>query len=110
MTTTNTDIIATGGFNTGRKYSDKGQRIFWARRADGWVYFNDADRMISGWSYSADPCAGFGGGLKNGGEPGFARWIMRQYDSNHYDYAAPDQSERNPQAPTDLDYGGDLRI
>jgi len=48
--------------------------------------------------------------LKNGGEPGFARWIMRQYDSNHYDYAAPDQSERNPQAPADLDYGGDLCI
>ncbi len=106
----NTDIIATGGFNTGRLYSPLGQRIFWAVRADGWVYFNDVDRMISGWSYSPDPCAGRGGGLKNGGEPGFARWIMREYDGNHYSYTAPNQTERNPSAPTDFDYGDALRI
>ena len=103
MTTTDTDIITTGGFNTGRKYTAEGQRIFWAQRADGWIYFNDADRMISGWI----------DGRYDGGNI-TPRWLMRRYDACDYNYFAPTlrNGERapNPKAPADIDYGSDLRI
>jgi hypothetical protein len=99
----NTDIIATGGFNTGRKYTADGQRIFWAQRADGWVYFNDADRMISGWVDG-----------RYAGENVSPRWLMSRYDAREYNYFAPTlrNGERapNPKVPANFDYGADLRI
>lgn len=103
-------IIATGGFNTGRLYSREGQRIFWAQRGDGWVYFSDRDRMIDGWLHRTDPVPGGGAGLRTGGSPGFARWIMRGYDNHEYSFSHPGQTERNPSAPADFDYGPALRI
>jgi hypothetical protein len=111
-TNTNTDIIATGGFNTGRKYTAAGQRIFWAQRADGWLYFKDADRMIDGWmtrdlwGAAADtiPAAELA-------RPVSPQWLMNRYDNHKYTYQPyGDTAERNPQAPADLDYGSALRI
>ena len=113
MTDTATqDIIATGGFNTGRLYSANGQRIFWAQRADGWVYFRDLDRMIDGWLHRSDPVPGGGTGLGGNANcsPGFARWLMRGYDGHEYRFSAPGQTERNPSVPADFDFGTALRI
>lgn len=97
MTDTDTDIIATGGFNTGRLYSAAGQRIFWAQLADGWVYVNDTDRMINGWV-----CLD-GAALS-------PAWIMRQYDSNKLEYFHPDHSLPRPRVPAGFDYGASIRI
>ena len=113
MTITDTDIIATGGFNTGRKYTAEGQRIFWAQRADGWVYFKDADRMIDGWidrdlwGAAADtiPAAVL---LAHPVSP---QWLMNRYDNHKYTYQPyGDTAERNPQVPADIDYGASLGI
>ena len=108
--TINTDTIATGGFNTGRLYTAAGQRIWWAQRADGWVYFKDIDRMIDGWLHRSDPVPGGGTGLRTGGSPGFARWLMRGYDNHEHRFSHPGQTERNPSAPADFDLGAALRI
>jgi hypothetical protein len=102
MTTTN-DIIATGGFNTGRQYTQHGQRIFWAQRADGWLFFNDLDRMVSGWVERTGP-------LVAAGKPVAPTWLMGKYDAGKFDFYAPNQTERNPSAPADFDYGAALRI
>ena len=113
MTTTDTDIIATGGFNTGRQYTAEGQRIFWAQRADGWVYFKDADRMIDGWidrdlwGAAADtiPAAVL---LAH---PVAPQWLMNRYDNHKYTYKPHgDTADRNVPVPADIDYGTALRI
>ena len=103
MTITDTDIIATGGFNTGRKYTAEGQRIFWAQLADGWVYINDADRMISGWARHT-------GQFFNDGAALTPAWIMRQYDTNQLEYFHPNHNLPRPKVPADIDYGTALRI
>ena len=95
MTTTDTDIIATGGFNTGRQYTAEGQRIFWAKRADGWVYFNDTDRMISGWIDGADTTP---------------RAIVMHYDLYDYHYKPEGGHPARINIPADTDYGAALRI
>lgn len=92
------DIIATGGFNTGRLYSREGQRIYWAQRADGRVYFSDRDRMIDGvidrdYRYPADHAV-------------TPRWIMQFYDKHQYNYP----TGKRPSVPDDFDYGAALRI
>jgi hypothetical protein len=102
MTDTN-DIIATGGFNTGRLYTREGQRIYWAQRADGWLFFNDIDRMVSGW-VKRD------GALWQSGRPPVPTWLLAQYDAGNYEFYAPNQNERNPSAPADFDFGAALRI
>lgn len=113
MTITDTDIIATGGFNTGRQYTAEGQRIFWAQRADGWVYFKDADRMIDGWiardlwGAAADtiPAAVL---LAHPVSP---QWLMNRYDNHKYTFKPHgDTAERNIPVPADIDYGTALRI
>ena len=113
MTTTDTDIIATGGFNTGRQYTAAGQRIFWAQRADGWVYFKNADRMIDGWiardlwGAAADtiPAAVL---LVHPVSP---QWLMNRYDNHKYTYKPHgDTADRNIPVPADIDYGTALRI
>ena len=113
MTTTDTDIIATGGFNTGRQYTAEGQRIFWAQRADGWVYFKDADRMIDGWmtrdlwGAAADtiPAAVL---LAHPVSP---QWLMSRYDSHKYTFKPyGNTADRNVPVPADIDYGTALRI
>ena len=113
MTTTDTDIIATGAFNTGRQYTAAGQRIFWAQRADGWVYFKDTDRMIDGWmtrdlwGAAADtiPAAVL---LAHPVSP---QWLMSRYDSHKYTFKPHgDTAERNIPVPADIDYGAALRI
>lgn len=98
------EFIAQGGFNTGRLYTVHGQRIFWAQRADGWLFFKDLDRMLSGW-------------LKRDGSvpynwPATPAWIMRQYDGGTYECWAPpgETTARNPTPPADFDYGPALRI
>lgn len=103
-------IIATGGFNTGRLYTQHGQRIWWAQRADGWLFFKDVDRMLSGW-------------LKREGTPGglvdpiiiervLPRWIMRQYDGGQYEAWAPpgEVTANNPTMPEGVDFGPGLRL
>lgn len=99
----NTDIIATGGFNTGRLYTDMGQRIYWAQRADGWLFFNDIDRMVQGWVKRASAYV-------NAGRPVIPTWLLRKYDEGDYQFYAPNQTERNPSVPADFDFGPALRI
>jgi hypothetical protein len=101
--TKDTDIIATGGFNTGRLYGRDGQRIFWAQRADGWLFFNDIDRKVSGW-VKRD------GALWQAGRAPVPTWLLGKYDAGDYDFYAPGQTERNPTAPADFDFGAALRI
>jgi hypothetical protein len=97
------DIIATGGFNTGRMYGRGGQRIWWAQRADGWMFFNDIDRMVSGWVERTGPMVA----AKRSPVP---TWLMKQYDAGNFEFYAPGQTERNPSVPADFDFGAALRI
>jgi len=93
-------IIAHGGFNSGRLYTAEGQRIYWTLDADGWLFFNDRDRMIWGWidsDFDADV-------LPN------APAIMDAYDRNAYAFIRPNQQERNPSPPADFDYGIKRRL
>lgn len=96
-------IIATGGFNTGRLYTQHGQRIFWAQRADGWLFFNDIDRMTSGWVKRE-------GALWQAGRAPVPTWLMARYDGGNFLFYAPDQAEPNPSVPADFDFGSALRI
>ena len=96
-------IIATGGFNTGRLYSAKGQRIFWAEHSDGWVYIYDLDRMIDGWAQHT-------GRFFWDGEALNPAWVMRQYDGGKLEYSHPNYSTPRPSVPADFDFGPALRI
>ena len=89
-------IAARGGFNSGRMYSGEGQRIYWALRSDGWLFFSDIDRMIDGWIVIA-------------GDPSPFK-IMWEYDAGRYEYLFPGQSERNPSVPEGFDFGAKLRL
>lgn len=113
MTTIDTDIIATGGFNTGRTYTAEGQRIFWAQRADGWVYFKDADRMIDGW-IARDLWGAAADTLSAAdllAHPVSPQWLMNRYDNHKYTYKPHgDTADRNVPVPADIDYGTALRI
>ena len=97
-------IIATGGFNTGRLYTTHGQRIWWAQRADGWLFFRDVDRMLSGWL------------LRDGSlpidRPASPAWIMRKYDGGSYECWAPpgEMTDGNPAMPDGFDFGPALRL
>lgn len=95
-----TDIVAQGGFNTGRLYSALGQRIFWAQRADGWLGFVDHDRMINGWIKREDPI-----GILV--EPIIPAWLMGKYDSHAYTNGTPDGW--NVEVPKNQEYEG-LRL
>jgi hypothetical protein len=90
------DIAAQGGFNTGRMYRAEGQRIYWAQRPDGWLFFNDIDRMISGWIDMDDG-------------PDILE-ILRKYDAGEYVFSFPGQNERNPSVPDDFDFGLKRRL
>lgn len=102
-------FIAQGGFNSGRLYSAEGQRIFWAQREDGWLFFRDIDRMVAAW-------------IKREGAPAVLAapvlpgWLMRKYDFNLYDfYPVPARDADGyrpeaPEAPEDFDFGPQLRI
>lgn len=101
--TASADIIATGGFNTGRLYSANGQRIWWAQRADGWMFFNDIDRMVSGWVKRE-------GALWQAGRAPVPTWLLSKYDAGDFEFYVPGQTERNPSVPADFDFGSALRI
>lgn len=104
------EFVATGGFNTGRLYRAEGQRVFWAQRADGWIYFNDIDRMINGWFFADDMATPLPFGPRS--DPlGFARWLMKKYDGGSYEWAPRGETTAsNPQTDYDLDYGAALRL
>ena len=110
---TTTDIIATGGFNTGRQYTAEGQRIFWAQRADGWVYFKDTDRMIDGW-VTRDLWGAAADTLSAAdllAHPVTPKWLMSRYDNHKYTFKPHgDTADRNVPVPADIDYGTALRI
>jgi hypothetical protein len=93
-------IIASGGFNTGRLYTQHGQRIFWAQREDGWLGFVDQDRMISGWIKREEP-------LKILEAPILPKWLMGKYDHCQYQIGAPEGW--NVRTPEDQEYEN-LRI
>jgi hypothetical protein len=105
------EIIATGGFNTGRLYSREGQRIYWAQRNDGWLYFNDIDRMIDGWlprdmhGAAADTIS-----AAELAKPVSPRWLMNRYDNHKYGYSPAERDGPNPSVPADFDFGAALRI
>lgn len=103
------EFIAQGGFNTGRLYRPEGQRIFWAQRADGWLYFNDIDRMIAAWI----KCEADGDKLQKRRDliGVNAKWLMAQYDAGRYEfYPDPRPDERPPSVPEGFDFGAPLRI
>jgi hypothetical protein len=63
-------------FNTGRQYSDKGQRIACALLPDGRVMFADVDRNLDGITQGA-----IAPGLQAGAD-------LREFVMNSYDYGA----------------------
>lgn len=101
------NITAQGGFNTGRRYTRNGQRIYWTQFADGWVYFDDRDRMVDGW-IKRDL------GLMSLRATPSARWIVSCYDAGEYQPNCPDDIGRtyrpDLQAPADFEYGAALNI
>lgn len=103
----NADITATGGFNTGRLYTRNGQRIFWVQHDNGWLYFDDRDRMVDGW-LKRDPNM-----LALNAEPS-PKWLVNCYDAGKYEPDCPDDPGRkyhpDLQAPPDFDYGEPLNI
>jgi hypothetical protein len=68
------EIIATGGFNTGRMYTVHGQRIWWAYTTDSWTYFSDLCRGIDHW---VAPSEGQNGPLS-------PHQLMKAYDNMQY--------------------------
>jgi hypothetical protein len=96
------NIVAEGGFNSGRMYRAEGQRIYWALREDGWLFFNDIDRMIYGWIDMGNANAEYP-------EPDILE-IMRKYDNSDYRFSFPGQDARNPDVPDDFDYGIKRRL
>lgn len=81
------DNATTLKFNTGRGYTDKGQRIAAALLDNGDIYFVDIDRMIDG--------------LITGGA--FTqRGIMAGYDSGSYSYGGYEIRSQYHDALTDL--------
>jgi len=67
-------------FNTGRQYSDHGQRIACTRLPDGRVMFADVDRNIDGITLApagayADSC--------------LHDFVMREYDHGRYEWGTP---------------------
>lgn len=99
-------IVSSGGFNTGRLYSKPGQRIWWAQRSDGWLYFFDQDRLINGWiDRRGTPSPMLA-------KPVLEGWLMTKYDQGAYlmpgDRETPGMT--GPTPPADLDYGPPLGI
>jgi hypothetical protein len=45
------------------------------------------------------------GPLVAAGKPPALTWVMSQYDQGKYEFYAPNQTERNPSAPNDFDFG-----
>jgi hypothetical protein len=74
----NTQNIVT--WNTGRMYSDKGQRIAATVLEDGRVMFADVDRMIDGITNADYP---YGIGLANSV---IQRFVMDEYDYGRISY------------------------
>jgi len=97
-----TSVLLSGGFNSGRLYSSSGQRIWWAQFSDGWLYFNDCDRMISGWIHREAPAEI----LKSPILPG---WLMQKYDAHAYQIHCPD-GHQPLRVPSDFDFGKNLRV
>ena len=87
-------IYKEGGFNTGRLYSNLGQRIYWWQDTENFVAFYDVDRMIIGMIN--DP-------FDNLGAP--AHWITAQYDKGNYSMACQPKC-----MPANFDFGPHLRI
>ena len=87
-------IIAEGGFNTGRKYTAEGQRVYWWVDDDGTVTFYDRDRMIVGVLDKQEYP-----------EHITPQWLMREYDANRYGMAC-----QPARVPDDFDHGPALRL
>ena len=83
-------VKARGGFNTGRLYTAKGQRIYFEQTDSGDINFADVDRMIHGT-------------LIGDVEPN-PRAIMAAYDAHAY-HMGPILD-----VPVDFDFGEALRI
>lgn len=91
-------VLVSGGFNTGRPYSDQGQRIWWMQREDGWLHFIDRDRGISGWILRFGPRAVLE-------EDILPAWLMRKYDHGFYRLEHPFEPDADIPVPDDVDYG-----
>lgn len=107
-TTTDTTILAQGGFNTGRLYTQHGQRIFWQQFSDGWLGFYDVDRMVEGWvqRLNLTPAE-----LAPPVVPG---WLVGRYDAGAFQYYPPREHRHarfEAQAAINgCDFGPALRI
>lgn len=93
--------LAKGAFNTGRLYTAQGQRIWWVQYDDGWLWFSDIDRMISGWIERTGPL-----GVLSA--PVMPEWLMRYYDNNRYTLQRA--GIRPPSMAADTEFGPALRI
>lgn len=106
------EIVAQGGFNTGRLYTPEGQLIFWTVYSDRWVVMRDRSRMTECWfinEIALDP-------VTRVVDPKFA---MAIYDSAMVDnerqiwfHYGPDERRNDSanRAPKDFDYGPALNI
>jgi hypothetical protein len=97
-------FLVSGGFNTGRLYSREGPRIFWAARGDGWVYFKDCDRLISGWMHRETP--------GNHAAPVLPAWLLGRYDRGEYLLSPASEAFDDIPAriPDCFDFGAALRL
>lgn len=94
-----TEIVIQRGFNTGRLYTEHGQRIYYVQYDDGEVFFRDLDRLISGWLY-----------MDNSSNIATPKWIMSRYDSGKYDFIPRNNRKFPPSTPENYDFGRGLRI
>lgn len=99
------EIAASGGFNTGRLYTAKGQRIFYWQLANGWFVFRDLDRMVGGCWNRTEKLVPF---------PPSPGTIMQRYDGGAFQHYPPDECREADwmklPVPDDFDFGEGLRI
>lgn len=97
-------VIVQGGFNTGRLYSDDGQKIYYWQFDDGILYFRDLSRGIDGFLRVDEVQRHF---------PVIPGWLMRQYDNNQHAIWPDDvqrYGHRKLAVPAGYDFGPLLRI
>jgi hypothetical protein len=101
----NPEIIAQGGFNSGRLYQRDGQKIYWWQLADGWLFFKDVSRMVHGYVKREGPLAVIGAPVVPG-------WLMHKYDHGAFENYRPGEAnlEFSLRAPADFDFGPALNI
>lgn len=92
-------IIAEGGFNTGRLYTKDGQLIDWYQLSNDKLLFKDRSRMGHGFIDRTATTAEV-----------LPAWLMSKYDNGHFDNHCADFPDYLAPRHLDRDYGPALKI